>query len=164
MFAGRMKLNHFLLIVVGLAAAGIGAYVMLGSDDDPAPQPVASQGIDQPASNQPDNPPEQPEATPVETEGGGGREVDGLVMEWAGKSLGKEKVKDAIKGHGFKVNLYQDKGKDTVTRAKIDLNRDGKWDEKWTFDGSNISRKVAPADDEKYTESYDWNGSEWVAR
>jgi hypothetical protein len=51
-----------------------------------------------------------------------------------------------------------------VNRAKIDLDRDDKWDEKWTFDGTNISRKVSPNDDEDYSQEYDWNGSEWVAR
>lgn len=72
------------------------------------------------------------------------------------------KKKDITKGRPYKINLYQDAGKNSVNRAKVDLDRDDKWDEKWTFDGSNISRKVAPAADESYSESYVWNGAEWV--
>ena len=103
--------------------------------------------------------------TPAEAPAGGGpseRPVDKDVMQWAGKSLGSDKLKDVTKGRPYKVNLYQDSGKSTMNRAKLDLNRNDKWDEKWTFDGPNITRQVAPADDENYTETYIWNGSAWA--
>ena len=55
--------------------------------------------------------------------------------------------------------------KDSAERVKIDLDRDEKWDEKWTIaaDGS-IEREVAPADDEQYSEKYQRTGTEWVRR
>ena len=59
------------------------------------------------------------------------------------------------------MNLYQDDGHSSVNRAKVDLDRDDKWDEKWTFKGDTIQRKVAPKDDEQYTRTLHWTGSGW---
>ena len=92
------------------------------------------------------------------------RPVDVVVMGYRGKALGAKKKKDVTKGKPFKVNVYQDAGKSTVNRAKIDLDRDDKFDEKWTFDGDTISRKVSPNDDESYTEEYVWDGKAWAKR
>jgi multidrug efflux pump subunit AcrA (membrane-fusion protein) len=92
------------------------------------------------------------------------REVDRAVMKWAGRDLGGSKKKDVTKGKPYKVNLYQDDGHTAMNRAKVDLDRDDKWDEKWTFDGDDISRQVAPADDEDYSEAYVWSGDSWAAQ
>ena len=44
-----------------------------------------------------------------------------------------KKKKDALGGKAsWKVNLYDDDGDGTYDRAKVDRDRDGKWDEKWT--------------------------------
>lgn len=77
------------------------------------------------------------------------------------KGPAQEKVKDAIKGKSYKINLYSDDGR-RFNRAKVDLNRNDKWDESWTFgaDGS-IERKLAPADDEQYTETLRLDGGVW---
>ena len=77
------------------------------------------------------------------------------------KGPAQEKVKDATKGKPYKINLYSDDGA-RFNRAKTDLNRNDKWDESWTFgaDGS-IERKVAPADDERYTEVWVLSGGAW---
>jgi hypothetical protein len=52
-----------------------------------------------------------------------------------------------------------------VNRLKVDLDRDEKWDEKWTFasDGGTdgVKRQVAPNDDEAYTEEYRLDGERW---
>jgi hypothetical protein len=74
-------------------------------------------------------------------------------------------VKDASRGNAFKVNLYQDEDKVSMNRAKVDLDRDDKWDEKWTFKPGEITRKVAPTDDENYTDNYLWKGKDgWQKR
>lgn len=184
MLAGRMKLSHFLLIAGLVGAAGIAiAYVAWPDGPEPgegvtavaqtavktppSPEPMAA-ASPQPASATGAGGAEA--ASPAVGEAGGAgsgpamRDVDKAVMAWAGKDLGKKKIKDAIKGRGFKVNLYQDSGKSAVNRAKVDLDRDDKWDEKWTFDGANVSRKVSPNDDEDYTESSVWDGSQWVSQ
>ena len=70
-------------------------------------------------------------------------------------------VKDAIKGKPYKVNLYSDDGTH-FTRVKLDLDRDDKWDESWTFDADGgIERKVAPADDENYSETWLLDHGAW---
>lgn len=167
MLAGNVKLKNFLMVASVVGAAGIvGLYFACRGGDDgaeyssPEPRPdrpVVARPTPEPVAPQPvDTPPQ-----PVDTAASSLRDVDKAVLKYQGTSLGAAKKKDAIKGHSFKVNLYQDSGQAVMNRAKIDLDRDDKWDEKWTFDGDNISRKVAPKDDEKYTQSFDWTGTDW---
>lgn len=77
------------------------------------------------------------------------------------------KVKDVFPDRPYKVNLYEEDG--VLARAKIDLNRNGKWDEKWTFaPGSGagepvVKRQVSPSDDDaNYTLSYKLVDRAWV--
>ncbi len=100
-----------------------------------------------------------PVALPVST----GRPLDAAVLH-ALEAPAQEKIKDATGSTPYKVNLYSD-DKLRWNRVKIDLDRDEKWDEKWTIgaDGS-IEREVAPADDEQYSEKYLRTGNEWVPR
>lgn len=72
----------------------------------------------------------------------------------AAKGFSGGKGKDAVRGRSWKVNLYCDAGHATANRLKIDLNRDDKWDEKWTLKPDGVEREVAPADDERYTVKY----------
>jgi len=84
------------------------------------------------------------------------------AFSWKGKNIGGKKKKDVTKGQKCKINLYQDTGTSSVNRLKIDLDRDDKWDEKWTFkDDGSITRKVASKDDEQYDIEQAWSGSEW---
>lgn len=172
-----MKLRNFLLLAGGLAALGIGgATMMCSSDKEEAPKESGAEPEAVVATE-----PTKPEVetmqplvedtdgdTEVDNSGDGEttglRDVDNELMSWIGKDLGSKKRKDAVKGNAWKINLYQDAGKTAMNRAKVDLDRDDKWDEKWTFDGKNISRKVSPADDENYSEEFDWSGSDWTAR
>jgi hypothetical protein len=164
-----MKLKHFLLIAGALGALGLGAIVFTCATREPAPEPepVARPAprpppaaAQRPAPGRPS--PAQPEPASAKPSGPSERAVDRVIMQYAGKSLGSDKLKDVSKGQPFKVNLYQDAGKATMNRAKIDLDRDDKDDEKWTFDGTKITRQVAPKDDENYSEKYVWNGEGWT--
>lgn len=90
-----------------------------------------------------------------------GREVDETMMGLLSTPV-QEKIKDATKGRPYKINLYSD---DRVrwNRAKVDLDRDDKFDEKWDFkDDGVVQRQVAPADDEQYSETYRLEGGRWV--
>lgn len=164
MLAGKMKLTTFLAIagLVGVAAI---ALLIATCDTQPHTTEVAA---DRPPSNtgnrspQRDAPSQGPDPAHATAGGPSERPVDVAVMGWRGKDLGSDKKKDVTKGKPFKVNVYQDAGKSTMNRAKLDLDRDDKFDEKWTFDGDDISRQVAPADDENYTESYVWDGEAWA--
>lgn len=51
---------------------------------------------------------------------------------------------------------------DGPPRAMLDLDRDGQFDEVWTY-GPQIVREVSPADDGRWTERFRWEGSDWVA-
>jgi hypothetical protein len=91
----------------------------------------------------------------------GAREVDRVVLGYQGRDLGVDKLKDVTSGKPYKVNVYQDAGQPTANRAKIDLDRDDKWDEKLTFADGTVAREVAPADDENYTETWIWSPTGW---
>ncbi|HMV68423.1 MAG TPA: hypothetical protein PKA64_16360 [Myxococcota bacterium] len=154
MFAGQMRLRTFLigagvLGVGALGLAGWGAAAWMGRPEEPAPvlaPPAASvEALAAPAAELP------PGVRPFDLE----------VIARLGHDLGAEKIKDVLRG-GPKVNLYQDAGSSTANRAKIDLDRDDKDDEKWTIDGRAIKRQVSPDDDERYTETFLWTGDRWV--
>ena len=127
----------------------------------PAPAPPPTPTPPPPAPTQA-TPPPQP-APPVAAPGAL-RPVDQEILARIKAGISGDKVTDAFKGRPYKVNLYKDAGKPGINRVKIDLDRDGKDDEKWDVDASGeIKRRVAPADDEKYTETYvlDPGASEW---
>jgi hypothetical protein len=176
-----MKLKNFLLLVVGggallcggsfagLTVLGINLGAVFTSTDAPTPRPgqQAQQNKAPQAAVRTVKPSPEPaptgQAQVAPKPGGVLRASDEAVMRYGGQDLGTSKKKDVSKGKPYKINVYQDDGNATANRAKVDLDRDDKWDEKWTFDGDSIQRKVAPADDENYTEVTLWTGTEWVA-
>lgn len=88
--------------------------------------------------------------------------MDQEILALVRTGIGKDKLTDAFPKKPYKVNLYRDSGDARVSRLKVDLDRDGKWDEKWSFGPEGrVKRQVAPADDESYTESYLLDGSGW---
>jgi hypothetical protein len=84
------------------------------------------------------------------------------VLKWQNVSIPASKKKDTTRGLPFKVNIYQDDPGAGVNRAKLDLDRDDAWDEKFTFEpGGGVLRKVSPADDENYSELYRLGDTGW---
>ncbi len=166
-----MKYKTFrALMLLGLAVVGVGTIVLAvrycgGDEDDrkvsskatppaPAKQPVA---VNPPPIQNP------PLGTGGDTRGEALRDWDRELIALAGKPLPGGKGKDALGGkRPFKVNLYQDAGQSLPNRAKVDLDRDEKWDEKWTFEGGAVKRQVAPADDDNYTVEYTLVGDRWL--
>ena len=70
------------------------------------------------------------------------------LLRTLGKPANSDKIKDAL-GHGLaKVNVYAEHGR--WARAKVDLNRNDKWEEKWWVEDGSIMRQVSPADNESY--------------
>jgi hypothetical protein len=162
MLAGRIKLRAFLAIVVGVGCAGIFLLFKACKSNEPPPKPeevLAKQPPDPTLT--PDPIPSEPTPKPASNEMAA-RAYDAEVIAWSKKSISGDKVKDASKGKPYKINLYKDAGKTTVNRAKVDINRNNKFDEKYTFEESKITLQVAPADDEKYTKTYHWTGSAWL--
>jgi hypothetical protein len=159
-----MKLRNFLLLVVLVGGGAITAsYMACSKSSEPAktkdehiamPPPadaaVAAAPVAIPA------PPPTPHADLLP------RPYDAEVLAWRGKPLAAGKGKDVSKGHPFKINVYQDAGSKTVDRVKVDANRNNKFDDKITFKSNEVTLEHAPADDEKYTEKYVWNGAGWT--
>jgi hypothetical protein len=95
------------------------------------------------------------------------RPMDRELLELAARPISGDKVKDALKGRSYKVNVYKDAGEPRVNRLKVDLDRDDKFDEKWTLSPArdDIRRQVSPADDDStYTEEYRLRGEVWVRK
>jgi hypothetical protein len=161
--AGRIKLRSFLAILAGIACAGVFLLFKACKSSDPPPKPQDVKVI----PHEPKEPvpqPTPPEPQPPPSNEMAARAWDADVIAWSTKSIAGDKVKDASKGKTYKINLYKDAGKKTVNRAKVDINRNDKFDEKYTFEPNKITLQRAPADDEQYTETYHWTGGGWVRK
>jgi hypothetical protein len=160
-----MKLSHFVVLVIALLGAGIFGLTRAckGRSSDDVPPPSAITPAPPPPMPSPTPLPIQPPTpSPATASDLAARSYDAEVIAWSKRSISGDKMKDATKGKKYKLNLYKDAGMTTVNRAKIDLDRDDKFDEKYTFETSKITLQRAPADDEKYTETFHWNGSGWT--
>ena len=81
------------------------------------------------------------------------REVDRLLLlDYRGVDLGARKRLDITGDQPFRIAVYQEEGRRSVTSARVDLDRDDRWDERWVFEeDGRVRREVSPADDEDYT-------------
>lgn len=77
---------------------------------------------------------------------------------------GADAQKDAFPQQAYRVNVYQEAGHTTPNRLEVDLDRNDKWDERWTVDGPAIKREVAPAGDENFTREYALENGAWVSK
>lgn len=143
-----MKYKTFrnLVIAFGVVAAGGAGWGLLRpSDQAAAPARLSADKAVRDVAPQPAKAaePTAPSQNAVEQ-----------AMDKALKLPVQEKIKDATEGRPFKINLYSD-DKQHFNRAKVDLDRDDRWDEKWTFkpDGT-VEKQVSPADDEQYSETF----------
>lgn len=176
MLAGRMKLSHFVVlavVVLGLGIFGLTRACKSKGDDAP-PKPTMADPVTPSApppttatTTPPTTPPNGSNVAPATPSGDtksdlAAREWDAEVIAWSKRSISGDKMKDATKGKSYKLNLYKDADKTTVNRAKLDINRNDKFDEKYTFETTKITLQRAPADDENYTETYHWNGTGWT--
>ena len=92
------------------------------------------------------------------------RPIDQDLLAAVGATPVQDKAKDVVKGRGYKINLYSDDGR-AWNRAKVDLDRDEKWDEKWTLKNGAWEREVSPADDDTtYSERYVLSASGWAKK
>jgi len=68
-----------------------------------------------------------------------------------------DKIKDLKAGNGPKINLYDEDKNGTWDRAKVDLDRDDNWDEKWTVKNGTVERTI-----EKSGKTFVLDGDRWV--
>lgn len=85
------------------------------------------------------------------------RAVDELLIG-VFEGRGPEPGKDLLPG-GARVDLAAES---TGSVARVDLDRDGKWDEVWTIRVDEIVREVSPQDDGDLRERYAWVNGGWV--
>jgi hypothetical protein len=175
-FRGLMISGAGILCIGGT----IGACVMLGncgSDAKPVAEKSTVATADKakpPTLPQPPNPNQgntaaSPPTTAGATSPAGFRPMDKAIMDRVAQNITGDKVKDAFPSQTYKVNLFKDAGEPGVNRVKIDLDRDEKWDEKWTItrEGGKeqVRRQVSPADDDQtYTEEYRLREGSWVKK
>ncbi len=179
--AGNMKLKTFLTIVGGLGIFGAGALYVTSSDssapDGGDPITIEPMGADPTPSEGSEARPgvvlnrdleaTEPVEDPPADIGDIGRPpldpIDAAVLAWKGRSIPSKKVKDVTKHTPWKINVYQDDPGAGVNRAKVDRDRDDRWEIKYTFapDGS-VSRKIAPEDDENFTVVQQLTETGWV--
>lgn len=151
-----MKFKTFLALVITggllLSAVVIGSCVWLFREAAKAPTPEVS------------SPPASP-SLPAPAATDGLRPVDRDLLEALRRPATTERIKDAFPGRPYKISLYCDTPGQGWNRAKIDLNRNNKWDEKLTIvNGEPTKRQVASRDDETYDLEYRWRGGQWVAK
>src|SRR5687767_7544120 len=146
----RYKTFRNLMVVGGLAAVGVGGWALVGRGNDaPAPAP--------PIATAAPTPPPVGDRQPL-------RPIDRRVLERLRAPIdGSDKVKDAFETEAIKVNLYQDAGHTLPNRVKLDLDRDDRFDEKWTVEGARISREISSSDDDRsYDQRWLLDGETWA--
>lgn len=176
-----MKFKTFRLMMVGVVGvAGIGLIATVSTcckkdesasapskTEKPAEKP-AGKPAEKPAKAE--EPKAAPEPKPAEPKGDGLalRPMDKEVLDKLSAAASGDKLKDAFPGKPYKVNLYKENGATRFNRVKIDLDRDEKWDEKWSVEDDAgqevVKRQVAPSDDEKYTDEYRLMAGAWVQK
>src|SRR5262249_52160680 len=166
---GPMKFRTFrILVTLGVIAAVVAlVFVIRRPAEAPTQPPVPTKAATAPPPTAPPPTAPPPTAPPAATapppsaSTGNLRPMDQEILDRVKSGIPGDKLTDAIPGHPWKVNLYKDAGQTAINRAKIDLNRNDKWDEKWSFEGGVVKRQVAPADDESYTERYMLKDGSW---
>jgi hypothetical protein len=172
-----MKYKTFRALALGggvvLAGGGVfGLYHLLGgrseataptawASGEPVRTPVTSAEA---PSKTPTSKKVPPAAAPPAYEGLGAMEKQ--ILARFAEGMEDDKVKDAFKGERYKVNLYRDP--DGKLRAKVDLDRDEKWDEKWTFERvqgqDKVKRQISSRDDETYDQELRLDAGKWVKK
>ena len=70
------------------------------------------------------------------------RDMDASLGRWLGVLAGKDIYKDIYPEEEWQVNLYR--VGDIFGKLRIDLNRDGTWDEEWILRDDKVVRMVNP--------------------
>ena len=172
-----MKFKTFRLIVIGaFGVTGIGVLIGVstcckGEDktppkveataEKPKPEPTPEKAAPKPTAAAKD-------VEPPKGDGLALRPMDKEILDRLAGAAAGDKVKDAFPGKPYKVNLYKENGATRFNRVKIDLDRDDKWDEKWSVEDDAgqevVKRQVAPNDDEKYTDEFRLKAGAWTPK
>jgi hypothetical protein len=171
----RYKTFRALVLGGGLLVAGggvFGLYHLLGGRGEatapttwasavPVPPPLSSP---EPSNKTP--PAKKPLATSAPPSYEGLAPMEKRILGRFAEGIEDDKVKDAFKGETYKVNFYRDP--DGKLRAKVDLDRDEKWDEKWTFERvqgqDKVKRQISSRDDDIYDQELRLDAGKWIKK
>jgi hypothetical protein len=145
-----MKYKTFRGLVLA-AAASLGVFTVWQCNKEPAPPPYGA-GVQRAAATGPVGPPNLAASASSQAS-------ETYLLATLGKPASEEKLKDVTGGKGSKVNVYNEGGK--WARAKVDHDRDEKWDESWSLDGSIVVRQISPNDDGVYSREMRRLGDAW---
>ncbi len=167
-----MKFKTFRAIVIGVGLAGLAGGIALCLSR--AGRGPKSGETNAPASTQASA--QANAAPPVLATGATGatdavgtalRPMDREILAALAKAAPGAKLKDALRGKPYKVDLYRDDGSATVNRLKIDLDRDGTWDEKWDVEGvppaAKVKRMTAKGP-EAWEDAFRLDGERWAPK
>jgi len=91
------------------------------------------------------------------------------ILAWleANRVPRSKELIDVLPDETFRFDVVQEPNSPTWGKARLDLDRDGKFDEKWTLggDGSRpAKRRVSTHDDGHYDREDRWRDGRWVRR
>lgn len=147
------------------------ALVVVRSNANKAAQQAAPPPVEVAQGGMP-APPPQGGGAPTAPAEGSLSDVDREVLKMQKEPLDRgtpdaKGPKWRVKKGGVVIELRcdQDKGYTAWNRAKIDANNNKQFDETWAFkkDGT-VERKVAPNDDQNYTQTFMLDGDKWVPK
>lgn len=164
-----MKFKTFRLLVLGAVVLAAGGAAIVVSRCEKGPPPKAARpakSAEAPAEPAPEVPSAEADdaAAPSASSliaAAKLRPMDRAILQLLARPT-NARLKDVFPDRPYKVNLYREAGGSTIDRVKIDLDRDGRWDEKWSIEGDDVQRQVAPDDDERYTRSTRLHADAWV--
>jgi len=116
-----------------------------------------------PRANKPAAPPSAA-ALPRETRE---RDVDRLVLAWlqANPHPREDEIVDALPNATFWLTVSRDPGSQVWDKALVDLDRDGKVDEKWLLTAGGPGKKrVSTNDDGHFDREERWRDGRWVGK
>ena len=182
------KRSFVLPTIAGLGAIGVGGVIAFNLSDmsDRVERPGTDDGIETPTAKpvrttdpeggrttRPSNPDgDLGQGTTKPTPGGfelgelPARPFDETIVKFAGKPVPDGRADDIRPRRDWHITVVQDAGHEEASRALVDLDRDGKIDERWSFknNGTVITRSVSPNDDENYVHDFNWTGTGWLRR
>lgn len=123
---------------------------------------VAGLGTDVPLD--PSYEPAPPPPPPAPKEPGWGRDVDGVVFMHLLETMLPPEVaalEDVAPDAPYRIDLLRRGDVPIVAGARVDLDRDGRWDEVWSAGDGAVFREVSPEDDGRHTERHRWTGRTW---
>lgn len=90
--------------------------------------------------------------------------IDEVLLAASQSPAKNGRVRDQDPTAPYKINIYQDADRATANRAKVDLDRDGRWDIKVEFPERGVVQlKHAPNDDDVHNQRYRFTTDGWDA-